>query len=515
MVRVRLYFGLLPLLALVVGTGLYAIAVCREMAGSYQRELLASFDASLAVGRMRADASDLRLEPLQRELQAQARSAAGTEREPAVAALGRAFARLQRERSTAAQYGVLAAIDRLERFDYAAAHHAQEQAARLAATSIRIMAGVIVAAFLLCVVLTWRMVRSQRTLEATLNSIPDPLLVVTRDGRQKMVNPAAASLAAAGAWHGGYPPELAAPLREVLRTGRNFLPSGYERLVSLRCAGELRHYLPRILAIGDRVSGFGGAAVLLQDVTRFRLLDDAKNNLVGTVSHELKTPLTSLRMAVYLLLEPGLGQLEPGQRELLEGAREDAERLLRILNDLLDLARLESGVAGLNRRPVPVAGLLEEMAREIRPLASAQGQVVEVAVAPGVDTVQVDRGRIRHAFINLLSNANKYAPAGSTITLYAEPADDGFVRCGVRDQGPGIPAESVGAIFQKFYRVPGQTASGAGLGLAIAREIVLAHGGTIACLSKPGEGSDFHFLLPGNTSDAAATLLHSPLRASA
>jgi len=110
--------------------------------------------------------------------------------------------------------------------------------------------------------------------------------------------------------------------------------------------------------------------------------------------------------------------------------------------------------------------------------------------------IQVDPERIRHVFINLLANASKYSPPESTITLYAEPDQTAFIRFGVRDQGPGIPEDSVPRIFEKFYRVPGQKKKGAGLGLTIAREIVVAHGGTIACNSRPGQGSDFYFLVP-------------------
>jgi NtrC-family two-component system sensor histidine kinase KinB len=238
-------------------------------------------------------------------------------------------------------------------------------------------------------------------------------------------------------------------------------------------------------------------------VTKFRLLDDAKNNLVGTVSHELKTPLTGLRMAVYLLLEQRVGQLLPAQRELLETARDAADRLLRILNDLLDLSRLESGATALSRGPVPVADLLAAMAAEMKPLVEAAGQRLVVRVAEGITVVPVDRDRIRHVFINLLSNASKYSPAGGEITLYAEPAPDGFVRFGVRDQGPGIPPESLSRVFERFYRVPGQAKMGAGLGLALAREIVVAHGGSIGCNSAVGRGSDFHFLVPATAPSVA------------
>jgi len=266
----------------------------------------------------------------------------------------------------------------------------------------------------------------------------------------------------------------------------------------LRVGRETKHFLPRILAIGDALTGFGGAALLLHDVTKFRLLDDAKSNLVGTVSHELKTPLTSLRLAIYLLLEKNenLGQLTSAQRGLVETARDDADRLLQILNDLLDLNRLESGVAQLHLARRPVAALLTDAAREIHAIVDAASQAIEMRVAPGLDSVDVDSDRIRHVFINLLSNASKYSPDGGVITLYAEPAPDNFVRFGVRDRGPGIAAENLPFIFEKFYRVSGQAKKGAGLGLTIAREIVLTHGGSIACTSRPNEGSDFYFLLP-------------------
>jgi signal transduction histidine kinase len=344
--------------------------------------------------------------------------------------------------------------------------------------------------------MTARVVRAQRTMEATLTSTPDPLFVIARDGAIELRNPAAEALAASPEFADGFPEPLGARLQEVLGTGAHFLPSDYTHAVMARVGNDERFYLPRILAIGDELTGFGGAAMILQDVTKFRLLDDAKNNLVGTVSHELKSPLTSLRMAVYLLLEQKIGGLSPRQRDLLETARDDADRLLRILNDILDLSRIESGSAALSRRDTPVRALLAEMAREMKPLVDDAGQRIAIEVDEAVTNVFLDPERIRHVFVNLLGNASKYSPEGGVITLYARPEGDGSVRFGVRDQGAGIPGSEVPYVFEKFYRVPGQARKGAGLGLAIAREIVLAHGGFIACASKVGEGSDFHFHLP-------------------
>jgi signal transduction histidine kinase len=343
-----------------------------------------------------------------------------------------------------------------------------------------------------------KVLRTQRTMEATLTSAPDPVFVVSRDGTQEVRNPAADELAKLPDFATGFPAPLAEPLATVLATGEHYLPTDYARVVTFRVGREDRHYLPRILAIGDALTEFKGAAVVLQDVTKFRLLDDAKTNLVGTVSHELKTPLTSLRMAVYLLLEQSVGTLAPQQRELLEGARDDADRLLRILDNLLDLARLEAGASTLVRHETTAGALLTEIEGEAHGLIAAAGRRLEVVCDPATAAIplRVDIERLRHVFINLLTNAAKYSPPEELITLSAAGAVPGFVRFAVRDRGPGMAPETVAHVFERFYRAPGQTTLGAGLGLAIAREIVVAHGGTIACTSEPGRGTEFHFLLP-------------------
>jgi signal transduction histidine kinase len=344
-----------------------------------------------------------------------------------------------------------------------------------------------------------KVLRTQRTMEATLTSTPDPVFVVSNDEHEMVRNPAAEQLAKTPDFEQGFPPALAEPLAEVLRTGEHYLPTDYRRVVTLHVAREDRHYLPRILAIGDKLTEFTGAALILQDVTKFRLLDDVKTNLVGTVSHELKTPLTSLRMAIYLLLEQNLGPVTSQQRDMLETARDDADRLLRIIDSLLDLTRLEAGVSALERHEIRVSDLVNAIAGEARTFVAAAGQTLAVALSPELAgmSIRVDADRLRHVFINLLTNASKYSPAGGVITLSAEAAPLNFVRFAVRDQGPGIPADHAARIFDRFFRAPGQREKpGVGLGLAIARDIVVAHGGSIACQSEPGRGSEFYFLVP-------------------
>lgn len=603
MLRTRLYLGLLPLLLLLIGSGGYAILVTRELAGALQRDLVGNYRDILACQQMRTSARLMtsavslarRGEPLAaresfeenraaftRELMAQSGSSAGTRRAGLVQSLDEAFTALTRQGEAliaaggagaldevreheAALFRVLTLIEDLNRRDFAAAQETAHRAERMTATTQRVLLIAIVSAFLLSLIVAWRLaasllkpiqaltvsavavgdgdldrdvpalsrdelgqlarafnqmagklrayrdatqakvLRTQRTMEATLTSTPDPVFVVDRHGAHEVRNPAADQLARAPEFEHGFPSALADPLARVLETGAHYLPTDYGRVVTLRVEREDRHYLPRILAIGDALTEFKGAAVVLQDVTKFRLLDDAKTNLVGTVSHELKTPLTGLRMAVYLLLEQQIGDLNPRQRELLEGARDDADRLLRILDGLLDMARLEAGTATLERGEIAIGGLMQEIAEEARGFVAEAGLRLELEIEAAIAAapLQVDVDRLRHVFINLLTNAVKYSPAGGVVTLAAGAASPGFVRFVVRDEGPGVPAEAAAHVFDRFYRAPGQTKTGAGLGLAIAREIVVAHGGTIGCENRPGGGAEFHFLLPRSGSGPA------------
>ncbi|HWA84583.1 MAG TPA: ATP-binding protein [Opitutus sp.] len=595
MLRTRLYLGLLPLLLLLIGMGAYAIRVSRELAGSVQRDLVENYRDILACEQMRTSARlmssalslalngdmlearhefDTNRADFTRELMAQSATSAGTPRAELVLQLDNRFSELTKESEAllsgpgsgslrqmrsneTALFRVLDAIENLNRRDFAAVRETAERASHLLATTERVLFTAMAGAFVLSLLVAWRLaaslltpikaltasavavgegdldrtvpaisrdelgqlarsfnqmavklrayrdatvakvLRTQRTMEATLTSAPDPVFVVSRDGTHEVRNPAADELAGLPDFAAGFPSALAGPLAQVLATGDHYLPTDYSRVVTLHVGREDRHYLPRILAIGDALTAFKGAAVVLQDVTKFRLLDDAKTNLVGTVSHELKTPLTSLRMAVYLLLEQGVGALRPQQRELLEGARDDADRLLRILDNLLDLARLEAGASALVRREAKVGALLAEIASEARGFIAAAGQRLAVQCDQDMGEIRlnVDIDRLRHVFINLLTNASKYSPSNGLIVLSAA-AVPGFVRFAVRDDGPGMSAETVAHVFDRFYRAPGQSTTGAGLGLAIAREIVVAHGGSILCTSEPGQGTEFQFLLP-------------------
>jgi signal transduction histidine kinase len=349
-----------------------------------------------------------------------------------------------------------------------------------------------------------RLLRAQRTSQATIDSFPDPVLVVDPDGLVEMANPAAQHLfgvtlkrsdqPVGPPWH---PPEsLREPLKEAIRDQRPYLPEGFDHAVPLHVEGQDHSYLPHIMPIRDPWGFTLGAAVLLHDVTRFRLLDQIKSDLVATASHELKTPLTSIRLAHHLLLEEAVGPLTPKQTELLLDARDNTERLLAVVNNLLDLTRLEQGREYLDLQPTSPADLLRSAADAIRPRAEDNGVTVTVETSGDLPLVAIDVQRLGHALANLLDNALTYTDRGGRITLSAVQVE-GAISLSVADTGIAIPAEHLPHIFDRFSRIPGQSrGTGTGLGLAIVREIVTAHGGAVSCESQPGVGTVFRITLP-------------------
>jgi two-component system, NtrC family, sensor histidine kinase KinB len=341
-----------------------------------------------------------------------------------------------------------------------------------------------------------QIVRLHHTMEAALASFSDPVYILDTSGRIELKNRAAQELSAQLALDAALPSKLTDAAMGVIRGQRDFVPDSFNEVLALRLNEREKSFLPRIHLMRDPGGKPVGAAVVLHDVTRFRLLDDAKTNLVATVSHELKTPLTSVRMVLHMLLEKSLGPLTGRQNELIQTARRDSERLLRILDALLDIARLETGAASLTRAPVHPADLVKAIAEEARRNAGPQGFKITADVQAGLPAVAVDRQQIGHVFHNFISNAIKHSQPGASIVISAVADDDNTgVQFAIRDEGAGIAEEFQGRIFDRFYRVPGQTKTGVGLGLSIAREIVVAHGGRVGVRSQLGKGSEFYFVL--------------------
>lgn len=342
------------------------------------------------------------------------------------------------------------------------------------------------------------LVRTRETARATIDSFPSPVLVIDPEGKVELANPAARRLfglpGSAAPWS---PPDaLRQPLADALRDQRPSLTDKFDQAVTLREEGGERVYLPQVRPIrGDRGETLG-AAVVLDDVTQFRLLDQLKGDFVSTVGHELKTPLTGLRMAVHLLLEEAVGPVTSKQTELLLDARDNAERLFALVEQLLALARLEDRREFLSVERCAVEELFRRAADAAAVRAADKAVSVEVGDVSAVPAVATDPVRFGHALDNLLTNAVNYTPSGGTVTLSAA-ADGDRVRLTIADTGVGIPADQLPRVFERFFRVAdAEHATGTGLGLAIVKEIVSAHGGEIACESAVGHGTTFTVTLP-------------------
>jgi len=340
-----------------------------------------------------------------------------------------------------------------------------------------------------------QILQARQMTETTFSAFPDPIVALSTEGVINFTNPAATTLFHKIGSEGNLPGDVQERAEKVLKGGPDYLPTSFEKTVVVRVDDKEVFLLPRVIGMRDDSGNVYGAAVILQDVTRLRLLDEVKSNLVSTVSHELKTPLTSVRMGLYLLLEERIGSLNPKQTELLMAAREDSERLLEMINDLLDLAKLESGKVTLNREDIDAGWLVQTLSGELEAFSESHGHKLYKSIEPGLARVRVDIRQISHVFTNLVSNAVKHSKRGEAVELAAKNRN-GMIRFFVSDHGPGIPEEFQPRIFERFFRVPGDDAGGAGLGLAIAKEIVTAHGGHIGLSSKPGQGCEFYFDLP-------------------
>ncbi|HEV3386634.1 MAG TPA: ATP-binding protein [Gemmata sp.] len=349
-----------------------------------------------------------------------------------------------------------------------------------------------------------KMMRAQRTAQATIDSFPDPVLVVDPTGRVELSNPASRLLFGVGPtttdepgpiWQ---PPEsLRQPVSEALRVQQTYQPEGFDQAVTFRLESTDHVYLPQVRPIRDVDGDTLGAAVVLNDITRFRLLDQFKSDLVATVSHELKTPLTSVRLAVHVLLEETIGPLTPKQTELLVDARDNAERLLTLIDQLLALAHIQRPQDRTVIHPTDPIELLRQATDAIRPRTEDKHITLELKECEPLPPLAIDPTRMAQALGNLLNNAVTYTPAGGRVSLSAGLAPDGRITLTVSDTGVGIPLEYQPHVFDQFFRIPGHSdETGTGLGLAIVKEVVTSHGGQITCESEPGKGTKFQITLP-------------------
>jgi PAS domain S-box-containing protein len=243
-------------------------------------------------------------------------------------------------------------------------------------------------------------------------------------------------------------------------------------------------------------SGIIGAVIIFQDVTRRREIDRMKDEFISVVSHELRTPLTSIRGALGLLAGGRVGTFPAKAQRMLEIAVNNTDRLVRLINDILDIERIDSGRVTMQKREVEIGDLMTQAVEVMRPMADKNNVALELH--PVLATVIADPDRMIQTFTNLISNAIKFSPPSSRVTLDGSKNTD-HVHLIVTDRGRGIPEDKLQSVFERFQQVDASDSrekGGTGLGLAICRTIIQQHGGEIWAESTLGQGSTFHISLP-------------------
>jgi PAS domain S-box-containing protein len=345
-----------------------------------------------------------------------------------------------------------------------------------------------------------------RQQEILLDSVADGICGVDRRGLISFANPAAARLLGADAasltgrpvhdlLHGAAPPNRQCgedcPLRRA--SGREKAAAGEDAIFRADGSSFPAEYV--LTPIADQ-GHFSGSVLSFRDISQRYALDRLKDEFISTVSHELRTPLTSIRGALGLLSSGMLGAMSEKASNLLRIALTNSDRLVRLINDILDLERIQSGKEPLAFRKVQLAQIVRQAIDGMAPVADGAGvQLIH-------DTTQVEIGadpdRLLQVITNLLSNAVKFSPPNSTVSIMLRPGTSG-VTLSVIDQGRGIPADKLEAIFGRFQQVDASDSrqkGGSGLGLAICRTIVQQHSGRIWAERNPVRGSTFRVFLP-------------------
>lgn len=286
-------------------------------------------------------------------------------------------------------------------------------------------------------------------------------------------------------------------IKEIINPDAEKNPS---ELLKIFVEGKENYFEKEILDInviptGENDSRFIGQVIMLRNITPFKELDLAKTRFIGTVSHEFKTPISSIQMGLQLLENEKIGSLNEEQQKLIKGIDEDTLRLLKITGELLNVAQLETGVSQLNIRPFKINEMLEEVIKTNRSAADKRQISMITDIDSGLDIINADQEKTLWVLNNIVSNAIRYSYEQSTVTIKVEKFDSDHVKFSVEDQGLGIDEQYLKHIFTRYFRVPGTKAEGTGLGLSISKEFIEAQRGSIAVESEVGKGSVFSFIL--------------------
>jgi two-component system phosphate regulon sensor histidine kinase PhoR len=340
--------------------------------------------------------------------------------------------------------------------------------------------------------------KSERRLTSVIETMESVLFLVDPSGSVSLANPAFERL-------------FGVPVSDIQGKSVHHLPGPYELIEMIaRCQEtgerqrkELHIFYPEERIVEASLSPMGvekdgrGVVAVLHDITAIRRLEKMRSEFVANVSHELKTPITSIVGFTETLLD-GAMQDPDTCREFLEIILEEGNRLQRLVGDILDLSKIESKQIHLDLESVPVGELIQSATKTMEDQFRAKQLTLEVRLPDPSFTVTVDRDRFRQILLNLLSNAMAYTPPGGMVTVQAERDEESW-RLQVADTGIGIPKEDLPRIFERFYRVDkarSRASGGTGLGLAIVKHLVEVHKGTIHVESQVGEGTTFTLTFP-------------------
>lgn len=348
-----------------------------------------------------------------------------------------------------------------------------------------------------------QMVAEKRKSDAIIRSIDDGIVVVDNEFKVTSMNPSAAkalNIESAQVHNKHFlevikDEQLFNYVKHSVETGQPPLIEERKNILTLPQGGDKHHYQFSVTPVRGRTGSLLGVVLLLRDITRLTELDRLKSEFVMVASHELRTPLTSIGMSIKLLLEKTMEKLNEKEKQLLLAAHEDLQRLKTLVNNLLDLSKIEAGKMEMEFENISFLTLCENAFSVLKSQIDAKGVHFTSDLPQHLPHVKADANKIIWVLTNLISNALRYTESGGAIRLSAEQLGP-YVHASVSDNGPGIPFEVQSKIFDKFVQIKSDNAlGGSGLGLTICKEIVRAHGGTIWVDSTPGEGSTFTFTL--------------------
>jgi signal transduction histidine kinase len=354
-----------------------------------------------------------------------------------------------------------------------------------------------------------QIIAEKRKAEAVVESLDEPVIVTNSRGVLILMNHAAVNLLRIGDmnWQGKSVKTVVRnkKLRTLLSENSSGESAQTDFWIPIERDSGIQYFRPHRTTAAEDNGRIRYRVTWFQDVTAYHKLDKMKSDFIATVSHEFRTPLTSIHMSIDILAKEVLGQINSKQKELLESAKEDARRLSKLVKDLLDLSKLESGRYRPKREWVDIHSLTQETLRSLDLVLKEKRIDLCFDVSAGLPLIWGDSQQLSWAMANLVSNAIRHTPEQGTVTIEMNKVHD-TVHVTVSDTGRGISEKDIDVIFEKFVQIKEPTEStpgSVGLGLAITKEAIEAHGGTIGVTSKIGKGSTFFFTLPLRKNETA------------